>query len=202
MNIRSVFRLARVKEIVLGQAFAGQNRRDWRRGRCIRCRAHRQVNQLDALAIGRVEIARILFGGVAVPMFMDAQAGDHFPALLVNRARRRVIRLRHFKEIIVGVGADQNARMAVRVVVVFGLREQNIQPDGIQRHAVHRGQHARRPVGIFVRLDAVVERRIRKMQRIGAPLAPAVKSVEHKQNRLRAEIGRGRQIHDAANRRS
>ena len=127
---------------------------------------------------------------------MDAETLDDFAALFVNRARWRVIRLRHFKEIIVGVGAEQNARMAVRVAVVLGLREQNIQPHGIQRHAVHRGQHARRPVRIFVRLDAVVERRIRKMHRISAPFASAVKSVQHKQNRLRAEVGRGRHVHE------
>ena len=86
--------------------------------------------------------------------------------------------------------------MSIRVVVVFGLREQNIQPHGIQRHAVHGGQHAGWPVRVFVRLDAIVERRIRKMHRIRAPFAPAVQPVEHKEDRLRAEVGRGRQIND------
>ena len=44
-------------------------------------------------------------------MFVHAQTGHSFAALLINRAGRRMVRLRHFKQIIVRVRADQNARM-------------------------------------------------------------------------------------------
>ena len=98
---------ARVKERMLRHAVARQNRRcdrfDGANGRACFGRLgwhkffRRQINQLDPLPVFWVKIARVLLRRVAIPMFMNAQASHRFSALLVNRARRRMPRLRHFK---------------------------------------------------------------------------------------------------------
>ena len=69
-------------------------------------------------------------------MFMHAETGYRLATLPVNRARWRMPCFGHFKQIIVRLGADQNARMTVGIGVVFGLRKNQIETDGIQRHAV------------------------------------------------------------------
>ena len=53
------------------------------------------------------------------------------------------------------------------IVVVLGLRIENIETHRIERYAVLRGENARRPLRYFIGRHSVVERWVREVQRIG-----------------------------------
>ena len=125
---------------------------------------------------------------------MNAQARHHFARLLIDRSGGWVARLRHLEEVVVGVGANQDSGPAQFVVVVPGLGQQQVQADRVERHSIHRGQHAGRPFRALIGDGAVVEREVGEVLRIGLPLAPAIESVQNEQDRLRAQVGRGSQI--------
>ena len=127
---------------------------------------------------------------------MYPEAGDALASLPVNGAGGRLLRLGHLEEVVVRVDADQDARTSLGIVVVLGLREQQVEADGVERHTVERSEHTGGPVRVLVGLNRIIERRVGKMQRVGPPLAAAVKAVEDEEDRLGSKVRRRRKIDD------